>query len=299
MDEGRANGRSKLMKYILLISFLSIPQFSQANEFMRLFKNSKPIIAAIMVERLDNKSYDKAEQWLLDQARIATTGSMDGLLIEYRGGGILSREIPEWELKMMADLTKKVITSYPNLVIGVEILWHFPGATLKLAKLSQASFVRIDFFSDEVIADELTVPIDPEGLIKYKKDLNAETVALLTDIQVKYSKMIDPKVSLSTSATRAQKLGSNGVIVSGSKSGSSPDTKRIATARKGVRSIPVVIGSGFSLENAPNILPLVDAVIVGTSISQKTGGPLLPEKVSALMTYVQDFRKNKSYKKDL
>lgn len=288
-----------MIKNLLLLVFFAFPTLSEAQEFMRLFKNSKPIIAAIMVERLDKKSYEKNEKWLLDQARIATEGKMDGLLIEYRGGGILSREIPQWELQMMSDLTREVIATYPKLVIGVEILWHFPGATLKLAKMSQASFVRIDFFSDEVIADELNVPLDPEGLIQYRKLIAAENIALLTDIQVKYSKMVDPKISMSASASRAQRLGSNGVIVSGSKSGSSPDTKRIATARKGVRSIPVVIGSGFALDNASELLPLVDAVIVGTSISEKTGGPLLPEKVAALMTYVQDFRKNKSYKKDL
>jgi uncharacterized protein len=288
-----------MIKYVLAFLLLTLSMESQAQEFMRLFKNSKPIIAAIMVERLEKTSYEKTEQWLLEQGRIATEGKMDGLLVEFRGGGILSRHIPDWELKMMCDLTSKVIRSYPQLVVGVEILWHFPGATLQLAKMSQAKFVRIDFFSDEVIADELTVPIDPEGLIQYRKKIDAENIVLLTDIQVKYSKMIDPKISITTSASRAQSLGSNGVIVSGAKSGSSPDTKRLKTARKGVRSIPVVIGSGFSLENAPDILPVVDVVIVGTSISEKTGGPLLPNKVSALMTYVNEFRKNKSYKKEL
>lgn len=236
----------------------------------------------------------------MDQARIAKAGKMDGLLIEFRGGDILSREIPQREMDMMATLTQKVVATHPELVIGVEILWHFPGATLKLAKASKAKFVRIDFFSDEVEAENgITVPIDPEGLVKYRKTLQAEDIHLLTDIQVKYSKMLNPKISLKDSAKTAQNLGSDGVIVSGAKSGSSPDLKRLANARKGVRSIPVVIGSGFSMENAPEILPLVDAVIVGTSISEKTGGPLVPTKVDELMKFVNDYRVNKSYKKHL
>lgn len=252
-----------------------------------------------MVERLEKDSFSKAEKWLLDQARIASAGKMDGLLVEFRGGGILSRDIPPWELQMMADLTKKVRESYPQLVIGVEILWHFPGATLKLAKMSDAAFVRIDFFSDDVEADKLSVPIDPQGLINYRNKLKAENIFLLTDIQVKYSKMKNTKISISKSAQKAQEFGSNGVIVSGTKSGSSPDIQRIANARKGVTSIPVVIGSGFSLDNAKDILPLVDAVIVGTSISEKTGGPLLPEKVSSLMSFIIEFRKNKKSTKSL
>lgn len=290
------------------IALLMTPYAAGANEFMRLFKNSKPVVAAIMVESLKRDSYPQAEQWLLDQARIAKNGKMDGMLIEYRGGGILDRDIPQWEMEMMSALTRKVISSYPELVVGVEILWHFPGATLKLAKASGAKFVRVDFFSDDVEADIskdktepnfVTVPLDPEGLIKYRKDLQAEHIALLTDIQVKYSKMLNSKIAIDQSAKNAQKLGSDGVIVSGAQSGSSPDLKRLGKARKGVRSIPLIVGSGFSSSNAPEILPLVDAVIVGTSISAKTGGPLLPEKVSELMSFVNEYRVNKSYKKHL
>lgn len=293
--------------WIFLLLLFS-PQISTANEFMRLFKNSKPIIAAIMVEPLKPDSYAPSEKWLMDQARIASDGKMDGLLVEFRGGGILSREIPQWELEMMAALTRKIVTSFPQLVIGVEILWHFPGATLKLAKHSQAKFVRIDFFSDEVEANisnddaeknVVSVPIEPQQLIQFRKNIDAEHVVLLTDIQVKYSTMLNPKISIDQSAKNAQSLGSNGVIVSGTQSGSSPDLKRITKARKGVRGIPVVIGSGFSVTNAREILPLVDAVIVGTSISEKTGGPLIPTKVSELMTYVNEYRVDKSYKKHL
>jgi uncharacterized protein len=283
-----------MLKQILLPLCILITFPAHAADFIRQFKNSKPIIAAIMVERLEKDSYPKAEKWLKEQAEIASAGDMDALLIEFRGGGILSREIPQWELQMMSDLIRKTIKDFPQLVIGVEILWHFPGSTLKLAKMSGASFVRIDFFSDAVVADEKAVPIDPEGVIKYRKDLDAENIFLLTDIQVKYSKMIDPKISMTASAKNAQAQGSDGVIVSGAKSGSSPDTKRLKLARKGVRTLPVVIGSGFSIDNAKEILPLVDAVIVGTSISEKTGGPLLQTKVNALMSYVRTYRKHHS-----
>lgn len=281
-----------------LLVFIYTP-WASAAEFMRLFPNSKPIIAAIMVEPLNKISPADAQKWLIEQAQIASLHKMDGLLIEFRGGGILSRDIPASELELMAHLTQKVITQFPQLVVGVEILWHFPGSTLKLAKLSGASFVRVDFFSDDVIADDQRVPIEPQALIKYRDNLKATTVALLTDIQVKYSKMVDSRITLQQSAAQAQRAGSDGVIVSGAKSGSSPDIRRLISARQGVRQIPVVIGSGFSLDNAKDILPLVDAVIVGTSISEKTGGPLLPQKVAALMKYVEDFRKQKNKTKDL
>ncbi|MCB9073770.1 MAG: hypothetical protein H6623_09120 [Bdellovibrionaceae bacterium] len=280
-----------MSKFFIFLTSLLFISSSQAVDFLKLFPNKKPIIAAIMVEHLEKDSYKKTEAWLLDQARIASQGNMDAMLIEFRGGGILSRDIPNWELEMMSQLLKKVIAEFPDLVIGEEILWHFPGSTIKLAKMSGAKFVRIDFFSDDVIADGQHVPIDPKAIIKYRNQLDDTNIALLTDIQVKYSQMIDKKIPISASAQKAQSLGSDGVIVSGTKSGSSPDTDRVRLARKGVDGLPVVIGSGFSVDNAKDILPLVDAVIVGTSISVKTGGPLLPEKIKTLMSYVRDYRK--------
>lgn len=279
------------LSLLLIINPLLTPVWANP-DLQKIFPKPKPIIAAIMVESLAKISLEEAEKWLILQAEIASRHKMDGLLIEFRGGGILSRDIPQKELKQMAALTQKVISQYPQLVVGVEILWHFPGSTLKLAKMAQASFVRVDFFSDSVIADNIEVPIDPAALIKYRKNLDAQDILLLTDIQVKYSRMLHPHISLEESAQKAKALESDGVIVSGSQSGTSPAVKNLISAKKGAGDLPVVIGSGFSIKNAPEILPHVDAVIVGTSISEKTGGPLLPDKVAELMSFVEKFRES-------
>ncbi len=260
-------------------------------EFLNLFKNKKPVVAAIMIS-IDWKTHDdflKSQAWAIEQARIASDGGMDGILVEFRGGEILDRLLAKSDLEKMSALTKAVISSTP-LVVGVEILWHFPGSTLWLAKESGAKFVRLDFFSDEVIANKMRVPIDPKALMEFRQKMNAQSVAILTDIQVKYSKMIDPSIPIQRSAVKAQTFGSDGVIVSGSKSGSSPDVAKIRKTRTKELSIPVIIGSGFSQENAEKLLPHLDAIIVGTSVSQKTGGPLLKDKVTELMTIVKKSR---------
>jgi predicted TIM-barrel enzyme len=173
------------------------------------------------------------------------------------------------------------------VVIGVEILWHFPEETLKLAKESGAKFVRTDFFSDKVIADGKPVPINPEKLLKYKKKIKADDVYLLTDIQVKYSEMVDKKITVKQSAETAIKKGSQGIIITSEKSGTPPSVERVSLAKQGLSNgVPLVIGSGFNKDVAKDLVPLVDAIIVGTSISVKTGGPLIPEKVKELVSTV-------------
>jgi uncharacterized protein len=283
------------MKYfIFLFIFATQSLCGAATDFLKLFPTKKPIIAAIMVPGnfATPEDLQKALDWTLQQADIATEGGMDGFLMEFRGGDILDRDITPQKLAAMATITRAVIAHSPKLVVGLEILWHYPGSTLQLAKDSGAKFVRIDFFSDRVVADGHLVPIDPPGIIAFRKKIGAENIALLTDIQVKYSTMVDPKITIGQSAKTARASGSDGVIVSGSKSGSSADATKFLRTQRAVQPFPVLTGSGFSIKNAPQVLPYVNAVIVGTSISEKTGGPLLPEKVHQLMSYVQEARKS-------
>ena len=287
--------KSVLLLITSVITSLSLAHASPnaGDEFLKLFSSSKPLIAAVMVNA-DEKSpaeNEKAAQWALEQLKIAEDGGMQGILIEFRGGEILKPAITKEKYKAMLSILKQVTAKATKVVVGVEILWHYPEETLKIAKDGGAKFVRIDFFSDKVIADKTEVPINPEALLKYKKKIKADGVFLLTDIQVKYSEMIDKNINIAQSAETAIKKGSQGLIVSAEKSGSAPSKERMALARSGIKGkTPLLIGSGFSVAVAKDIVPLVDAIIVGTSISVKTGGPLLPEKVKELVETVNKLK---------
>ncbi len=281
-----------------LLFFFALNAWSEA-DFLKLFQHQKPMIAAIMVPKdLSTEEKVKAAlKWSEEQIRIAEQAGMDGILFEFRGGKILEPKITEAHFQKMLSISKSLVKSTRKLVVGVEILWHFPEETLRLAKESGAAFVRIDFFSDEVIADQKKVPIDPKKIINYRKKIGAENVKLLTDIQVKYSKMVDSTIPLDVSAKRAVGFGSDGVIVTSTKSGRAPTPERPALAQKGAGLKPVLIGSGFSDKYIDSLLPHADAVIVGTSISVETGGPLIATKAQQLMEKVRAFRQKKTKKK--
>ena len=209
-----------MIRIVILFSVFSSVAFGKTG-FLQLFKQEKPIIAAIMIEKdlSSQKKIDEALKWSLEQIKIAEAAGMDGILFEFRGGKILHPKISEQKFQAMKSISQKLVKGSKKLVVGVEILWHFPEETLRLAKESGAAFVRVDFFSDEVIADKKPVPINPEKLMAYKNKIGAQNVVLLTDIQVKYSKMRDPKIPLDASAKKAREKGSDGLIVTSTKSG--------------------------------------------------------------------------------
>ena len=232
---------------LLIITILLFTSFTlQAKiNFDKLFKVKKPVIAAIMLD--GNYETARGKQKILDfalkQLQICEEENVNAALYEFRGGGIGTPQISKKKFDGMIDIMKKIIGRSKNVVIGVEILWHYPKKTILLAKKSGSKFVRLDFFSDKMIAGGKKVPINPEAIQQFRKSHNAMDIALFTDIQVKYAKMINKKTTMSQSAAKAERNGSDGLIVSGKKSGSQPSANRVKLAKDGSKKLKVIICS--------------------------------------------------------
>src|SRR5690606_28590233 len=83
---------------------------------------------------------------------------------------------------------------------------------------------------------------------------------------------------------------SNGVIVTGRKSGVAPDIERVKEVKAAAGENDVILGSGTNPENVSELLSVADAAIVGTSISTGTGGAVIREKVRTYMNAVKKLR---------
>jgi uncharacterized protein len=97
---------------------------------------------------------------------------------------------------------------------------------------------------------------------------------------VKYARMLVER-SLAESARLARKAGADAVVITGTRTGEPPSLADLADARLGAGDIPVLVGSGFSSENAASLLSAADGAIVGTSL--KRGDGIDPEKVRELV----------------
>jgi len=282
------------MTVLILLSFYFSSTALAKGTLTELFEQSKPIMAALYLELPadieDQKAINELVQWGLDQQRILEQEGVDAILWEYQAGDILEPELSPQQIEVMGAVIRR-LSHNTSLVVGVEVLWHYPRATLMVAKLGGAQFIRLDFFSDRMIADGKEVPINPRKILRYRRQIGAQDIVMMTDIQVKYAEMVDRNVTMTQSARNAIAKGSDAVVVSGKQSGQAPSAKRVELAKRGARDLDVVIGSGFSYQNAPSLLRFADAVIVGTSISEQTGGPLERYKVKRLMKVVNKIRK--------
>jgi predicted TIM-barrel enzyme len=135
------------------------------------------------------------------------------------------------------------------------------------------------------------MPARPAEIIAYRRKLKAEHVAVLADIQVKYSELLEEK-SLATSARQAVAGGAAAVIVTGTATGDMPALTDLQEAREAVGDFPVLVGSGTTPANVTELFQYADGAIIGTAL--KSGSEpddrVVEDKVRQLMRTVRAIR---------
>jgi uncharacterized protein len=160
------------------------------------------------------------------------------------------------------------VARHATIPVGVQVLLNDWRGSVAIAKTIDAAFVRLDFFVDRVRIQAGVIEPEPEAIIAYRKQIQAENVALFTDVQVKYSEPLESGKSLATSAQQAIAHESNGVIVSGKVTGEPPSTEDLAEVRDAAGEFPLLVGSGANPENLSSLFHYADGAIVGTALKK-------------------------------
>ncbi|MDA9189556.1 hypothetical protein N9O57_01100 [bacterium] len=285
---------TQIRSILVLFALLICTKVFSASSLDKIFKVKKPIMAALFLElptKLDNKvEIQKTIDWGISQIKILERQKVDSILWEFSFGGIMSPSVTPKALDVMVHIINSISKYETDIILGVEILWHFPYATIELAKRTSAKYIRLDFFSDPMTAGGTIVPMEAEKIIAFKNTIGASDLIIFTDVQVKYAKMIDSSTSMTESTLLALSKGSNGLIVSGRKSGHPPELKKVEETKIAAKSYDVILGSGTNSVNIIPFLQFADGAIVGSSISEQTGGPLIESKVKEYMKSVFQVR---------
>jgi len=212
----------------------------------------------------DTKGIDHAVSHAVANLRMLEEGGVDGVLVENEYDRPHSIEAARKTIAAMTRITRALVQESESVIVGCEILLNDPKASLAVAAAAGAAFVRTDYFVDRMTRPEFgEFHIDPDALIAYRREIGAEHIMILADIQVKYATMVEPR-PLKDSAQLACAKGADAVIVTGDLSGDAPTVEHLR--QSGGCGLPVLIGSGLNHKNAATLLAECDGAIVGTSI---------------------------------
>jgi membrane complex biogenesis BtpA family protein len=240
--------------------------------FEQLFGTRRAVIGVIHLPPLPGYPASPGIERVLAKAlrdlEAPESGGAHGVLVENEEDRPHRVEAAKETIAAMTRVSAELVSAARSARVGVEILLHDPEASIAAAAMSGASFIRTDYFSDPMERPEHgPMRIDPEGLLRYRRSLAADSVLVLADIQVKYARMLVER-SLAHSARIAVESGADAVVVTGSRTGEPPSLADLEEARRGAREIPVLVGSGLSVSNAAELLRVADGAIVGTSLKR-------------------------------
>lgn len=172
-----------------------------------------------------------------------------------------------------------------KIPVGVDAAFNDAKASLSIAGMAGAAFIRVPVFVDTVVfSDGIIKPVARE-CIAFRKAMGLEHVKILADVQVKHAHMLLPHISIEQSAREAADNGADGIIVTGSSIGEETPLAMITRVKKTV-NLPVLAGSGVKASNINAQMEIADGAIIGSSL--KEGGILTNPISLALVKEVMD-----------
>lgn len=264
---------------------------------INFLKDSKAIIGMIHVEALPGTPKSKR-----NLADITAKAKAEALI--YKGAGVDAisienmHDVPYCKGRVGAEIVAAMaivgheVKQVTNMPCGVQILAGANIEALAVAHAAHLDFVRAEGFVFAHVADEGLIEGQAAQLLRYRRQIGAEDILILTDIKKKHSShAITFDVDIAETAQAAEFFLSDGLVVTGRVTGRETDITELTLVKNAV-DIPVIVGSGVNLDNVDLYLPLADALIVGSYFKRDGdwGRSVEFSRVKAFMDKVEALR---------
>ena len=275
------------------------------NSFTSLFNSPKPVIAMLHLDYLLGSPHFLGIDHVVNRAKRDINklqrGGVDGLIIENWKENS-SGEFVSIETALSFAIACIQIAPFIKVPFGINVLNNDYKVALSIAKLVGAAFVELDVLVDEVKSDyslsdagqinPFEIKINSKDVFDYAKKIDSSYIPIICFVQPKHYTMLDKHKTIQESVKDAENAGVAGVLITKS-TGVAPTTNLINDAKSAAKHIPIGIGSGFSIENANQFLPIADYFVVGSAlkISGNADNEVDEIKVNELMQYVNEYRK--------
>jgi membrane complex biogenesis BtpA family protein len=231
--------------------------------------NQKTIIGMIHVDPLPgtprfNSSMAEIIAKAKAEARLYKEAGIDMLAIEnMHDVPYLNRQVGPEVVAAMTVLGYEV-KNVTGLRCGLQILAGANHEALAAAVAAGLDFVRAEGFVFAHVADEGLIDGSAGQILRYRRQIGADDILVLTDIKKKHSShAITADVNIVETAHAAEFFLSDGVIVTGAATGTEASLEELQQVKEAV-TIPVLVGSGVTLDNVDRYLAVADALIVGS-----------------------------------
>jgi len=270
------------------------------NEWIKeIFGVSKPIIGMVHLRPLPGSAFYREGQMkgiidkAVEEALTLEKAGVDGLQVEnmWDHPYLKDSDIGHETTASLAVCAHAVIRT---VRIPVGINCHLNGSiqALAAAVASGANWIRIFEIANTYISNAGIIEASGPRALRYRHAIGGDGIKILADVLVKHgSHFITSDRNIAEQAHDVEAFKGDAVIVTGGATGKEPEKSDIEIVRSAVR-IPVFVGSGLTVENVPDFLPVIDGAIVGSEFKEggKWQNPVSFERTKKFMARVRELR---------
>jgi len=209
-------------------------------------------------------------EFAVRDARALQLGGCNALIVENFGDvPFHPQSVPAETIAALSAALLSIRAAVHGLPLGVNVLRNDARAALGIAAALDLDFFRVNVHTGAAVTDQGIIEGRAHETLRERARLGARA-AILADAQVKHATPLSRESLAEAVADIAHRSLADAVIVSGRATGSPPTPEAVAQAALAAGSVPVLLGSGLTQENARELLEHASGAIVGTSL--KRGG---------------------------
>jgi hypothetical protein len=220
-------------------------------------------------------SLAEVEESAAADARALASAGFDAVMVENFGDApFVPGEVEPVTIAAMTACAIGVRAAAPSLALGVNVLRNDAAAALAIAVAAGASMIRINVHTGARVTDQGLVEGKAHLTTRKRRELGAEHIALLCDVDVKHSAALAPRPIGEEAHDLADRGFADAVLVTGSGTGRGASTSDLDAVSDAVH-VPVLVASGVTIASLPS-LRRAHGVIVGTCLrtSGRAGDPI-------------------------
>lgn len=238
----------------------------------------KSLAAMIAIRPLPGSpGYDGDDRAILEEAlsdlEHYKTEGVDAVVLENSHDlPYIKPPLPAPALALVRRIAKAVRKRF-NSPIGIQLLEAANESALEIASACDLDFVRVEGYVFAHVGGAGIIEGCAGKLLRLRKKLGCEQIKVFGDVKKKHcSHALTGDLDIVDVVKQSEFFCVDGVIVTGPRTGETPDVRELRRVRKAAR-VPILIGSGMTPENIATYLPLADVFIVGSTL--RKGGDML------------------------
>jgi uncharacterized protein len=223
-------------------------------------------------------------KFAVNDARAYERGGAHALFVENFGDVPFTRANVGPETIAAMTAAGRAVREAVKLPIGFNVLRNDARAGLAICAACGGSFVRINVHTGAMLTDQGLIEGNAYETLRYRQRI-CPRAQIFADVHVKHAVPLGNWTIEDAARDTVERGLADALIVSGAGTGLSADIADVERVRRTSPATKVLLGSGVTIDNLRDFLPLADGFIVGSSLKAKgkLSNPVDAKRVAALV----------------